>query len=72
METALACFREQVANGLLAHEYMPLRRRIARALVIDKIKKALGLDRLVTAVTGSAPIAKDTHCLLYTSPSPRD
>lgn len=61
METELSCFREQVAQGLLAHEYMPLKRKVARALVIDKIKTALGLDRLQIAVTGSAPISSETQ-----------
>ena len=61
MDTELACFREQVRLGLLAHEYMPLKRKVARALVIDKIKTALGLDRLQIAVTGSAPISSATQ-----------
>lgn len=61
MDTELACFREQVRQGLLAHEYMPLKRKVARALVIDKIKTALGLDRLQIAVTGSAPISSETQ-----------
>lgn len=61
MDTELSCFREQVARGLLSHEYMPLKRKVARALVIDKIKMALGLDRLQIAVTGSAPISSETQ-----------
>ncbi|MEM9067378.1 MAG: long-chain fatty acid--CoA ligase [Myxococcota bacterium] len=61
MDTELSCFKEQVARGLRAEEHMPLRRRIARALVIDKIKTALGLDRLVVALTGSAPMAPSTQ-----------
>ncbi|MEM9862622.1 MAG: AMP-dependent synthetase/ligase, partial [Myxococcota bacterium] len=61
MDTELACFREQIARGLKAHEHMPLRRRAARALVINKIKTALGLDRLEVAVTGSAPISPETQ-----------
>lgn len=60
-ETELACFREQVRRGVSADEHMPLRRRIARKLVIDKIKTALGLDRLEIALTGSAPIAASTQ-----------
>lgn len=61
MATELACFREQLRRGKTAREYMPLKRKIARRLVIDKIKQALGLDRLEVAVTGSAPIAKETQ-----------
>ena len=53
METELACFHEQVERGVRAKEHMPLKRRAARALVLDKIKTALGLDRLEIAITGS-------------------
>jgi long-subunit acyl-CoA synthetase (AMP-forming) len=59
METELACFDEQLEKGLL--EYQPLKRRAARKLVVDTIKKALGLDRLKVAITGSAPIAPSTQ-----------
>ncbi|HJL33526.1 MAG TPA: AMP-binding protein, partial [Polyangiaceae bacterium LLY-WYZ-15_(1-7)] len=61
METELACFHEQVERGVRAKEHMPLKRRAARALVLDKIKTALGLDRLEIAITGSAPMAKETQ-----------
>lgn len=61
METELACFREQLSRGVSAREHMPLKRRIARKLVIDKIRNALGLDRLEVAFTGSAPIAVRTQ-----------
>lgn len=59
LATELACFDEQLASGVA--DYMPLRRRIARRLVIDTIKRALGLDRLTIAITGSAPIAPSTQ-----------
>lgn len=59
MRTELACFREQVESGNPA--YMPTSRRIARKLVVDKVKQALGLDRLEIAITGSAPIAPSTQ-----------
>ncbi|MEM6925344.1 MAG: long-chain fatty acid--CoA ligase [Myxococcota bacterium] len=37
-----------------------LRRRIARRLVIDRIKDAIGLDQVQVAVTGAAPISEST------------
>ena len=52
-------FNTQVKRG--KPDYMPPRRRLARALVIDKIKSALGLDRLEIAFSGSAPIAQSTQ-----------
>ena len=61
METELATFYEQVDRGLHVEEHMPLKRRVARKLVIDKVKKALGLDRLLVGVTGSAPMAPRTQ-----------
>jgi len=59
MKTELACFKEQMSRG--GEAYRPLRRRIARALVIDKIKGKLGMDQLEIAVTGAAPIAVSTQ-----------
>ncbi|MDH5493046.1 MAG: long-chain fatty acid--CoA ligase, partial [Myxococcales bacterium] len=38
-----------------------LRRRVARKLVVDKVKAALGLDQLAAAVTGSAPLGVATQ-----------
>lgn len=40
------------------HDSLP--RRIARKLVVDKIKGQLGLDALLVAFTGSAPMGKST------------
>lgn len=59
--TELACFHEQVERGVRAEDHMPIKRRIARMLVADKVKTALGLDRLVFALTGSAPMAPQTQ-----------
>ena len=58
-KTELAAFQRQVELG--DPSYMPIRRRIARALVIDKIKGALGLDRLEIALSGSAPVSESTQ-----------
>jgi long-chain acyl-CoA synthetase len=60
-DTEYACFEEQVARGVRPEEHMPIKRRVARALVIDKVKTALGLDRLTFALTGSAPMAPRTQ-----------
>ncbi|MBX3250898.1 MAG: long-chain fatty acid--CoA ligase [Myxococcales bacterium] len=61
MKTELACFDAQVRRGVPAARHMPLRRRIARRLVVDKVKSALGLDRLEIAITGSAPMSPETQ-----------
>ncbi len=61
MKTELECFHEQVRRGVPESKYMPVKRRLARWLVISKIKTALGLDRLENAVTGSAPISETTQ-----------
>jgi len=58
-KTELAAMRKQIAMG--DPDYSTLRRRLARLLVADKIRKGLGLDRLEVAVTGSAPIAVSTQ-----------
>jgi long-subunit acyl-CoA synthetase (AMP-forming) len=59
MQSELAAFDKQVARGL--RRYMTPRRFAARKLVVDKVKTALGLDRLQVAITGSAPIAVSTQ-----------
>lgn len=51
-------FERELATGA---PYMPLTRRVARRLVVDKVKAALGLDRLEVAITGSAPIGPSTQ-----------
>ena len=58
-KTELAAFHEQVKRG--DPNYTTWTRRLARRLVIDKVKKALGLERLAVAITGSAPIAAETQ-----------
>lgn len=55
--TELACFQRQVQNGV---PYMPFKRKLANKLVISKIKNALGLDQLLVAGTGAAPISRRT------------
>ena len=59
--TELASFYEQVERGVRVEAHMPVKRRVARALVIDKVKTALGLDRLQVGITGSAPMAPKTQ-----------
>ncbi|MBP7680528.1 MAG: long-chain fatty acid--CoA ligase [Deltaproteobacteria bacterium] len=59
MASELAAFDVQVERGLRSH--MTPRRFLARKLVVDKVKTALGLDRLRVAITGSAPIAVSTQ-----------
>ncbi len=61
MNTEFRAFETQVRKGLRADQHQPIPRRIARALVVDKVKTALGLDRLEIAVTGSAPMSKSTQ-----------
>lgn len=55
----LAAFERQVELG--DPTYTNPQRKIARKLVIDKVKAALGLDRLEVAATGSAPISASTQ-----------
>ena len=57
MATELAAFQSEQASG---QPVSTLSRRIANALVIDKIKKGLGLDLLIAAATGAAPIRQGT------------
>ncbi|MEM1416902.1 MAG: long-chain fatty acid--CoA ligase [Myxococcota bacterium] len=61
LRTELDGFHTQVGRKVTADAVMPLGRRIARSLVVDKIKTALGLDRLEVAITGSAPMAPATQ-----------
>ncbi len=56
-KTELRCFEEEVQTGRPVNT---LGRRIARKLVISKVKDALGLDQLALAVTGAAPISRGT------------
>lgn len=57
LATELSAFRAEQASG---RPVSTLSRRIANALVIDKIKRGLGLDQLVAAATGAAPIRQGT------------
>ena len=57
MDTELSCFREQKGSN----QNMSFKRRIARKLVVDKVKTALGLERLEIAITGSAPMSPHTQ-----------
>ena len=61
MRTEQTQHQKQVERGVAAELQMPFSRRIARKLVVDKIKNALGLDQLEIAVTGSAPIGVETQ-----------
>ena len=55
--TELECFEKEVASG---QPYSSLSRTLAQKLVISKIHAGLGLDELVLAVTGAAPISRGT------------
>ncbi len=57
MQTELAAFEKGIETG---QEVNTLPRTAARKLVIDKVKGALGFDRLIAAVSGAAPIARST------------
>lgn len=57
-ETELRSFKQQAANGEPVSSFS---RKMANKLVISKVKEALGLDQLVVAVTGAAPIAISTQ-----------
>lgn len=59
MSTERKAFEKQLARG--GDEYMPVARKLARKLVVNKVKEALGLDRLEVAITGSAPISPSTQ-----------
>ncbi len=57
MRTELAAFEREVETS---SEVGGLKRALARKLVIDKVKRALGFDQLVAAATGAAPISRST------------
>lgn len=58
MKTELEAFRREVAAG---KRVGGLKRAIARKLVINKVKKALGFDQLMVAASGAAPINISTQ-----------
>jgi long-chain acyl-CoA synthetase len=55
--TELAAFRQEVETGKPVRS---LARTLANRLVIKRVKDALGLDQLVLAATGAAPIGQET------------
>jgi long-chain acyl-CoA synthetase len=55
--TELAAFEEEART---LQPVTSLSRKIANRLVIGKVKAALGLDQIVMAATGAAPIGRDT------------
>ncbi|MBW2257318.1 MAG: AMP-binding protein [Deltaproteobacteria bacterium] len=55
--TELDAFKREVETGRPVNT---LGRRLANQLVLSKIKRALGLDNLVVAATGAAPISVST------------
>ena len=42
---------------------------LSRAAIVDQLKEIVGADRVITDET---VLKKNSICLLYTSPSPRD
>jgi len=56
-KTELECFKKEVQRG---SQYAPFKRKMANKLVISKVKEKLGLDQLICAATGAAPIALTT------------
>lgn len=59
MKTEYEAFETQ--SKLRDRNYTNLQRKLARKLVVDKVKSALGLDRIEVAITGSAPIDAATQ-----------
>jgi long-subunit acyl-CoA synthetase (AMP-forming) len=57
MKTELDCFRRTVRED---REIDTWSRRLAHKLVLDKVKRSLGFDRIKLAGTGAAPIAMST------------
>ena len=53
----------------IPHERQRLRTR--RTAQLEEVPRAMG-ERLAGAVNGLLGVSWDGHCLLYTSPSPRD
>ncbi|MBW2507470.1 MAG: long-chain fatty acid--CoA ligase [Deltaproteobacteria bacterium] len=56
-ETELEAFRTEMATGRPVKSFS---RNLANKLVISKIKEALGLDQLLVALSGAAPISVST------------
>jgi long-chain acyl-CoA synthetase len=56
-ETELEAFRAEMATGRPVKSFS---RNLANKLVISKIKEALGLDQLLVALSGAAPISVST------------
>ena len=59
LRTELAAFKADVKRDD-GQVRMGLRRQIARRVVIDRIRGAIGLDQVTVAVTGAAPISVST------------
>ncbi len=57
INTELAAFKKSVRTGKPVDTFA---RRVANTLVINKVKAALGFDRLAGAVSGAAPISLST------------
>ncbi len=57
LATELSGFQESVTRG---EDVNSFGRSVANKLVIDKVKEALGLDQLLVAATGAAPISTST------------
>jgi len=57
LATELAAFKKEVATG---HPQQSFSRKWANKLVISKVKTALGLENVIVAGTGAAPIGVDT------------
>lgn len=56
-KTELAAFKREVSEGRPVNTFS---RRMANKLVLSKIKDKLGLDQLIAAATGAAPIGVET------------